>query len=125
MRTNDLRKAIRERLETIKEEYEIQEIYFDLADDDALFPHLVVDFSGDDLSDFNRKDYTIDVDIYTKNMVLLFDISDAIEDLFCNFNDPSETILPTFFLVSKIFVDDEDKTIKHGVVRMEAQLYDY
>lgn len=124
MRTNELRRAVIEKLEVLKPKYGIKEIYFERANDGALFPHLVVTFSGDNISDFYRKDYTVDVDVYTKKQADAIDIGDDIEDIFCNLNSPNDDILPTFFMQAKIFLDDSDKTIVHEVLRMQCQLYD-
>lgn len=124
MRTNDLREVVRDRLETIKPRFGINNIYYKEAEKDALYPHLVFSYAGDDISDFFRKDYIVDIDVWTKDQMLTTNIADEIEDLFCNFNNPKESILPTFFLQTKQFIDDPDKTICHEVVRLQCQLYD-
>lgn len=123
MRTNELRKAVIEDLEQVKAEYGIKEIYYKEADEHKVYPHLVINFRPVDTSDFFRSDYIVDVDVYSKDEFLTLDISDAVEEVFCNNNDPRETILPTFFLQTKQPVDDPDKSIHHVVVRMQSQLY--
>lgn len=125
MRTNDLRKLIVEKLTAIKTEYNLKEVYFFEADDKKMYPHLVVNLGGVDIGDFFRKDYTVEIDIYTRNNPKLSaNVGDAIEDIFCNSNAPNETILPTFFLQTRLKVDDQDKDITHEVIRLQCQLYD-
>lgn len=124
MRTNDLRELIQIKLENIKAEYGIFDIFYQHAKPDAMYPHIVFDIDDIDMLDFYRKDYLVDIDIYTKNTVLLLDISDAVENIFIFSNDPQNRILPTFFMEHKKEVEDSDKSIKHMNLRMQVQLYD-
>jgi len=124
MRTNELRKLIVDKLEALQQTLGIRAIYYRLGTPNALYPHVVVDISGANLDDKYLKIYTVDIDVITKNMVDLYTIADGIQDAFNSVNDPQQTILPTFYLVSRISVDDPDKTICREIIRMNVQLYD-
>lgn len=125
-RTNYLRKVIQADLESLMTTYSIRAVYYDIVPEDAMYPHIVWDITAVNTGDFFRKDYTVDISIYTKSdNIKLMDVEDAVEDLFCNRNEPTTNILPTFFLVTRQNLEDNDKSIKHGVVRLTAQLYDH
>lgn len=123
MRTNEIRKLVLEELDRIKESTGVKSVYFEDAPDDAMYPHVIFSFSGTNLDDMNRKDFTIDVDVYTKDNPERYDIVDMIEDAFVFKNAPQEDILPTFYLLSRVDVLDQDKSIKHTVIRLECQNY--
>lgn len=122
-RTDELRACVRSVLKTIPE---IKEVYYEVADKDAMYPHAVLTFSSVDLGDFNRHDIMVDVDLWDHGTEssTIEGICDQIEDLFNNLNAPSDEILPTFFTESKRSIPDEDKLIKHRLVRIQAQNYD-
>lgn len=124
MRTNDLRKAVKAIIKPLMPTYGVKNIYFRRAKRNAIYPHIVITMPTTDLSDFFRKDYVVDIDIYTRDEDLALNIADDIEDVFNNLNAPEDSILPTFFVQTKIQVEDQDETITHEVVRLQCQLYD-
>lgn len=125
--TNELRRIIIDRLNDIKTTYGITEIGYKQVQDDALFPHLVVDFTSMTPTDLGREDYLLDVHIWTKDNEQAFDIQDAIRSMFRFWNAPNELvdqiILPTFYEMSAGQIDDPDKTICHLVMRAQCQVY--
>ena len=121
---NELRQVIESRLNSIKTRFNIAEISYRLASEDAMYPHIVWDYTNIVPQDQGRQDFTIDVHIWAKDQAQAFDIADAVIDLFSYANTPQEVILPTFYQSSTFPVDDPDKTIIHVVTRLEGQLYD-
>lgn len=120
MRSNDLRKVIQTKLKTV-----CQHVYYKIADDDAMYPHIVYDLSSVNLGDLNRKDYSIDIDVWDKDEPYnAEDLADKVENLFNNANIPQTTILPTFFTENRSSVEDPDKKINHILIRVIAQSYE-
>lgn len=122
-RTNDLRKLIREKLRTVDG---VKEVYYEIAQSDALYPHVVFEFSNVDLSDLNRQDYMIEVHVWDKgyDASVAERISDEIEDIFNGPNLPQDNILPTFYLEGRMILEDEDKKIRHRVLQFVSQNYE-
>ena len=100
-------------------------VYYEISSDDGLYPHIVFSCSDVDLEDLNRNDVIIDVDIWDKSSSALQveELTDSVESLFNNKNLPQSAILPTFYLIDRKSVPDEDKTIRHRLVRIQAQNY--
>lgn len=122
--TNYLRALIDTRLNSIKTEYGITEIGYRLASDQKMYPHVVWDITTTTPADMGREDYLLDFHVWGKAEPAVFTIMDAIKDLFMFRNDPTANILPTFYEMSAGTVDDPDKTLIHGVVRMQCQVYE-
>lgn len=121
---NDLRTLIDARLNSIKTEHGIKEIGYRLASDQKLFPHVVWEITTITPNDMGRSDILLDFDVWGKEEGPVFNIMDAIKDLFMFRNDPTESILPTFYEMSEGTVEDPDKTLVHGVVRLQCQVYE-
>jgi len=122
-RTDNLRSLVRTKLKTITE---LEEVYYEIADTEALFPHAVITFDSVDLGDINRHDYVVNVDVYDRgpSASQVEGICDKIENIFCNLNAPTDAVLPTFYLESRQSIADEDKAIRRRLVRLQAQNYD-
>lgn len=120
-KTNDLKKLVRTQLLTV-----CDNVYYEQAIDKVMYPHCVFSFNTVNLSDFYRDDITMDVDVWTKgkNTTNIDTLCDDIEALFNNANLPQDTILPTFFRDTRTVVIDEDKDIKHRVLRFLIQNYE-
>lgn len=125
MRTNELKKLIISRLKQLGSGYDIKGYYHNTADDHALYPHIVYRLRSSTLYDLNRHDYSMDIDVWFKgkSTSVIDDIMDDIEDLFHLENLPQDVTLPTFFLESRGTVEDQDKTIQHGVLLFTIQNY--
>ena len=121
---NDLTTLITVRLNSIKTEYGITEIGYRIASDQKMFPHVVWDITTITPTDMGRYDFLLDFHVWGKEEGPVFDIMDAIKDLLRFWNNPTETIMPTFYEMSEGTVDDPDKTLIHGVVRMQCQVYE-
>lgn len=126
--TNEIRKIIRDRLNTIQQTYGITEIGYRQVQDDSLFPHIVVDFTGMTPTDMGRQDFLLDIHIWAKDNAVAFDIMDAVRKLFRFWNAPEalvdQTTWPTFYEMSGGQIDDPDKTITHLVLRAQGQVYE-
>lgn len=119
-KTNALKKLIQTKLKTLT-----TDVYFETAADNALYPHIVFSFRTINLDDLSRQDYMLDVDVWDKgkNTVNVDQLADQVEALLHCQNLPQATILPTFYLVDRKAIIDEDKQIKHRLVRFQVQNY--
>lgn len=124
-RTNDLRTLIESTLATLKTQYGIATngITYRVASDKTMWPHIVFYMDSMTPTDMGREDYTLDIDIWTKDQPQALNMADTIIDLFSFRNDPQSNILPTFYLVSSGQIEDPDKAIIHMVVRFEVQTF--
>lgn len=121
MRTNDLKKLIQTKLKTVT-----SLVYHEIADEKALYPHIVFGFDRIDLEDLSRQDYVLVVDVWDKgnSTTRVDDLADSVENLLQAENLPQENVLPTFYLMDERNVLDEDKAIKHKQIRFQIQNYD-
>lgn len=119
-RTNDLKKLITQKLKTLT-----NNVFYEQATDNALFPHLVFSFRTIDLGDLSRQDYILEVDVWDKgtSTVQVDELSDQVEDLLHTENLPQENILPTFYTIDRKSILDSDKSIKHRLIRFQIQNY--
>lgn len=122
--TNDIRILVDSRLNSIKTSYGIKDIGYRLASDQKVYPHVVWDITTTTPADMGREDYLIDFHVWGKEEIGVFQIMDAIKDLFMFRNVPTNTILPTFYEMSAGTIEDPDRTLAHGVVRMQCQVYE-
>lgn len=122
--TNDLRTLIDTKLNSIKTAYGIKDIGYRRASDQKMYPHVVWNILTRDPLDMGRHDFLIEIDVWGKEEAVVFNIIDAIVLMFQFSNDPTENILPTFFDVRSGTVEDPDKTLVHGIVRVDCQLYE-
>lgn len=121
MRTNDLIEIIKTKLSTVA-----SNVYYEVADEDALYPHVVFSFQQINLGDLSRQDYELDVDVWDKGeeTETVENLCDSIEHLLHGANIPQKNILPTFYLIDRRILFDEDKEIRHRVVRFQIQNYE-
>ena len=119
-RTNDLKKLITQKLKTLT-----NNVFYEQATDNALYPHLVFSFRTIDLGELSRQDYILEVDVWDKgtSTVQVDELSDQVEDLFHTENLPQENILPTFYTIDRKSILDSDKSIKHRLIRFQIQNY--
>ena len=124
-RTNDLAKIIHDKLSE-----HCENVYRGNAPTNSMFPHIVFEVDNVNAQSAPLYLYYLDIDIWHKKNGLqsikrvINDLADDIEDSFCNQNIPTDTILPTFFLVRRFQVDDDDTKIKHIIIRSFVNLYD-
>ena len=124
--TNELRQIIMARLGTIQEDHGITEIGYRQVQDEDMYPHLVVDFTGMTPTDMGREDFLLDVHIWSKDNETAFDIMDDVRKLFRFRNEENDDgdIFVTFYEMSGGQIEDPDKTIIHLVLRAQGQVYE-
>jgi len=121
MRTNDLKALIQTKLLT-----KVNKVYFEVAQDDKLYPHAVFNFRTVDLGDLSRNDYIVEIDVWDKgsSTTSIDSLCDDIEDMFNLSNLPQNNILPTFYRMDRKGIEDPDKSIKHRLLKFQVQTYD-
>lgn len=121
MRTNDLKKLVQTQLKTVT-----ANVYHEVADNKAVYPHLVFSFRRIDLNDLSRQDYVLQVDVWDRNNKTqrVDDLADEVENLLQAQNLPQKNILPTFYLIDRKTVEDEDKMIRHRQIQFQVQNYE-
>ena len=119
-KTNDLKKLIQTKLKTLT-----TNVYFEIAADNAVYPHCVFSFNTVDLGDLSRQDYILYIDVWDKgkNSTAVDELCDNIETLLQAQNLPQTRILPTFYLMERKSIPDEDKQIRHRLIRFQIQNY--
>lgn len=119
-RTNELKKLIQTKLKTLT-----TNVFFEVATDNALYPHIVFSFREINLGDISRQDYTLDVDVWTKgkNSTTVDELADKVEDLLHAQNLPQTNVLPTFYKIDRKSILDSDKDIRHRLIRFQIQNY--
>ena len=120
-KTNELKKLIKSIISEV-----INTCGFKKVPKDTMYPHATFSFSSVNLGDMNRNDYIIDVDLWDKgeSTKRIDEIADNLEEVFNNKNIPQDSILPTFYLMDRRNVEDEDKDIQHVLLRIEVQNYE-
>ena len=121
MRTNDLKYLVQTKLKTLT-----ANVYFEIANEKALYPHIVFNFRRIDLGDLWRQDYILEVDIWDKqdSSLRVDDLADSVENLLQAENLPQSNVLPTFYLIDRQDIPDENKEIKHRRVQFQIQNYE-
>ena len=125
MRTNDLKRLVQNKLKTVT-----AKVYHELADDNAVYPHIVFNFRRIDLGDLSRQDYILEVDVWdklsgtNKSTQTIDNLADSVEKLLQAENLPQDYILPTFYLIDRQNVLDEDKQIRHRKIQFQVQNYE-
>lgn len=124
MKTNDLRKLIRNKLLELPESFGIKEVSYQIAENKEMYPHIVFSFDREENVD-KRSDYRLDIDVYDKGTPFnVEDIADDIEEMFRQSNLPQATILPTFYAENRRRLPDEDKSIQHILLKFIIQNYE-
>ena len=121
MRTNDLKKLIEAQLKTLT-----TNVYHEVAKNNAMYPHIVYSFERLELGDLSRQDYILTLDIWDKSTstTRVDDLADSAENLLQGANLPQKSVLPTFYLIDRKNILDQDKQIRHRVVRFQIQNYE-
>lgn len=118
-KTNALRTIIQSKINPIIKSY------YRVADPKATLPLAVYDFENIDLGDLSRDDLILIVDLWDKgkDTSRIEDLADQIEELFNAANLPGESVLPTFYRISRKPIDDEDKTLMRRQLKFQIQNY--
>ena len=125
MRTNDLKELVQTKLKTLT-----PNVYHEIANEKKLYPHIVFTFRRIDLQDLSRQDYILEVDVWDKlsgtnqSTQTIDNLADSVEKLLQAENLPQDYILPTFYLIDRQNVLDEDKQIRHRKIQFQVQNYE-
>lgn len=121
MRTNDLKELVQTKLKTI-----CTDVYHERALDNAIFPHIVFNFERIELGDLSRQDYVLAVDVWdnAQDTTTVDGLADSVENLLQAENLPQDHVLPTFYLIDRKNLIDQDKDIRHRLVRFQIQNYE-
>lgn len=126
--TNELRKLIKSELSSVSAGFGIKEIYYQIADNEALYPHIVFTLESA-ISEpvfLDRYNYRLIVDIYFKETGTqdIEDLCDLIQNEFIWKNSPTAEILPTFYFERRLTVIEASKLINHRQLRFNIQMYE-
>lgn len=123
MRTNDLKELVQTKLKTLT-----TNVYHEIADEKKLYPHIVFTFRRIDLQDLSRQDYILEVDVWDYNQndktEVVDNLADSVENLLQAKNLPQTNVLPTFYLIDRRNILDENKHIKHRQIQFQIQNYE-
>ena len=121
MRTNDLKLLVQSKLKTVA-----ANVYHEIANEKALYPHIVFNFRRLDLNDLSRQDYILEVDIWDRgdSSQRVDNLADSVENLLQAENLPQTNVLPTFYLIDRNNLPDENKEIKHRRIQFQFQNYE-
>lgn len=120
-KTNALKKLVQTKLKTLT-----TNVYHEIANEDAMYPHIVFEFRRIDLGDLSRQDYILEINVWDKqkSSTRVDELADNVESLLQAQNLPQNTILPTFYLIDRQNIPDEDKEIKRRRIQFQIQNYE-
>lgn len=126
--TNELRKLIRTELLRLSGTYGVKQIYYQLADNEAVYPHIVftLDTGSSEPMFLDRYNYRLIVDVYFKNndMQDIENLCDSIQEELTWKNYPTDEILPTIYFERRLQIIEEDKYLNHRQLRFNIQMYE-
>lgn len=105
----------------------VKAVFYERATQDHIYPHIVYVFKRPSVPEMNRNDYQIDIDVWDRDAesaTVVETICDSIENIFNGANLPNDKLLPTFWLESRVTVEDGDKTIRHRNIKVSVQFYE-
>lgn len=119
-KTAELRKLIQSVLSEI-----CPRVYYEQSADTELFPYIVYDLASIDLDKIERDDLVMTVDVWDRSNdpKSVENIADSIEQRLNTANLPTESVLPTFFRISRTSVQDTDKSLKRRQLKFQIQNY--
>lgn len=119
-KTIEIRKVIKKLL---KESHE--RIFYENASDKAPFPYIVFNIESINFDNEGRDDLILTIDIWDKNKdsTAIEILADNVEDTLDFRNNPTETVLPTFYKESRRSLSDEDKSIRRRQLTFLIQNY--
>ena len=120
-KTVELRKVIVSLLEQVT-----PNVSFDKADKRTQFPYSVYSMNNVDLSSYPRDDISVTVDIWDKDIdsIRIETLTDKLEKILNRNNHPTDKILPTFYLVGRNSLEDEDPLIQRRQLKFIVKNYE-
>ena len=123
---DNLRKTIMYHLNQLKMFYSSVSVGYKVASDQKMYPHIVFDIDPITPTDMGRYDFHVDFHVWdkSKDASNVFALMEWLDVHLRFHTEQRNGILPTFYTISLGIVDDPDKTLIHGVVRMQCQVYE-
>lgn len=119
MKSNEIRGLTQSLLEQVN-----GRVYYGKADEDVLYPHIVHRIERVDMIAEHRDDISVEVNVWSKSEREVNDLADSVEAALKGQNLPQENILPTYYLESRVNVEDEDKDLHHILLNFNVQNYE-
>lgn len=119
-KTIELRKVVKSLLKKVN-----NSIFYEEANEKAQFPYIVYEFDTVNLNNYPRDDIFLTIDVWDRNIdtVRVETLADDIEKVLNHINNPTISVLPTFYLENRMSIRDEDKTIKRRQLKFIIQNY--
>ena len=117
----DLMKVITDRLKGSG-----QTIFFNVKSPDVVYPFTVFNLpNASEGTNIYREDFTLEVDIWTKDLIQCITMTDAIKGLMDRWKFRDGNIQVSFYVTNTFnILPDEDDQIKRSQVRILAKTYD-
>lgn len=99
--------------------------HYEDADDETQHPYQVFSFESKNPDNYPRDDNYFVIDVWDKGKywTQAESMADEIETNLNMKNEPNETVLPTFYLIDRKNLKDEDKKIKHVQLKFLIKNY--
>lgn len=119
-KTLELRKVIIKLLKEIN-----SNVYYENATDEAEFPYIVYEIDSINFDYIERDDVILTINIWDKDRgsKTVDSLADDIEKKLKYLNNPTQTVLPTFYAISRTSIPDEDKSIRRRELKFQIQNY--
>ncbi len=121
-KTVELRKVIVSLLKQVT-----PNVFFDkVEEENPEFPYSVYSMNNVDLSSYPRDDISVTVDIWDRNYdsIRVETLTDKLEKVLNRNNHPTDKILPTFYLVGRNSLEDEDSLIQRRQLKFIVKNYE-
>ena len=102
-----------------------QNIFFDVKSPSAVYPFTVFNLpNASEGTNIYREDFTLEVDIWTKDLIQCITMTDAIKALMDRWKFRDGNIQVSFYITNTFSIlPDEDDQIKRSQVRILAKTY--
>lgn len=119
-KTLELRKVITKLLKEVN-----KNVFYENATDEAEFPYIVYEIDSISFDYSGRDDVILTINVWDKDKEskLVESVSDEIEKKLNYLNYPTGKVLPTFYLINRISIPDEDKSIRRRELKFQIQNY--
>lgn len=119
-KTVELRKVVTGLLKTTG-----REVFYENATNKAKFPYIVYEFDTVDFGNYGRDDIILTVNVWDRgsSSITVETIADNIEKVLNNTNNPTDKVLPTFYITTRRNRRDEDESIRRRELTFSIQNY--
>lgn len=119
-KTIELRRVITTLLKQVN-----SNIFYEEATSKATFPYIIYELKTINLNNYPRDDVFLTIDVWDKDKTTntVETIADNIEKVLNTKNNPTNLVLPTFYLNDRNSIRDENKDIKRRQLKFTIQNY--